>query len=246
MSYILDALKKLEHEKSRKSRGAGMINISGVHFEHERPKAAAAAGWKIALAVTIAILVTFGATWLLFRPAKGRETPVQRLAAPVSPAPSAPPVKVETAPPPVATPVVPVQQAPPAAPPAPVRVTTVSPPARSSKPEKAAVQAATATGDAAAEHTLQEPRTHTKERNAQALPADQTGAAPADIKLSGIAWQEERSARRAVVNGFLMREGGVVLGARITDIYQDRVRFSQSGKTFEIPLVSSGVSAAGK
>jgi hypothetical protein len=78
------------------------------------------------------------------------------------------------------------------------------------------------------------------------LPADQTTAAPADIKLSGIAWQEEHRARRAVVNGFLMQEGGVVSGARITDIYQDRVRFTLSGKTFEIPLVSSAVPAAGK
>jgi general secretion pathway protein B len=93
---------------------------------------------------------------------------------------------------------------------------------------------------------LQEPRSHTKELKEQAVPADQAVTAPADIKLSGIAWQEERRARRAVVNGFLMREGGVVSGARITDIYQDRVRFSQSGKTFEIPLTSSAVPAAGK
>jgi general secretion pathway protein B len=78
------------------------------------------------------------------------------------------------------------------------------------------------------------------------LPADQATAAPADIKLSGIAWQEERRARRAVVNGFLMKEGGVVSGARITDIFQNRVRFSLSGKSFEIPLVSSAVPAAGK
>ena len=78
------------------------------------------------------------------------------------------------------------------------------------------------------------------------MPADQAIAAPADIKLSGIAWQEERRARRAVVNGFLMKEGGIVSGARITDIYQDRVRFSLSGNSFEIPLVSSAVPAAGK
>ena len=73
-----------------------------------------------------------------------------------------------------------------------------------------------------------------------------TIAAPADIKLSGIAWQEDRRARRAVVNGFLMQEGGVVLGARITDIFQDRVRFSLSGSVFEIPLSSSGIPSAGK
>jgi hypothetical protein len=29
MSYILDALKKLETDKERKARGAGMVNIAG-------------------------------------------------------------------------------------------------------------------------------------------------------------------------------------------------------------------------
>ena len=71
-------------------------------------------------------------------------------------------------------------------------------------------------------------------------------AAPAGITLSGIAWQDDRRARRGVVNGFLMQEGGVVSGARITEIYQDRVRFTLSGTYFEIPLTSTGFPAAGK
>ena len=71
-------------------------------------------------------------------------------------------------------------------------------------------------------------------------------AAPAGITLSGIAGQDDRRARRAVVNGFLMQEGGVVSGARITEIYQDRVRFTLSGTYFEIPLTSTGFPAAGK
>lgn len=241
MSYILDALKKLEHEKSRKSRGDGMINISGALFENERPKPSGTAGWKIALAVTVAVLVTFGATWLLLRPAKGREKLAPLPAAQVSPAPAASQAMIETAPTPPVPPVVPVQQAPSVVPPAPARAL-----APSSKPQKTGVPAATATLDAAAELTLQELGKRTKERKGQALSADQTIAAPANIKLSGIAWQEERRARRAVVNDFLMQEGGLVSGARITDIFQDRVRFSLSGKSFEIPLVSSGVPAAGK
>jgi general secretion pathway protein B len=112
-----------------------------------------------------------------------------------------------------------------------------------SKQQTAVVPAAAPATD---DDEEQSSRRRTKERKGQAVPADQAVTAPADIKLSGIAWQEERRARRAVVNGFLMREGGVVSGARITDIYQDRVRFSQSGKAFEIPLTSSAVPAAGK
>jgi general secretion pathway protein B len=60
--------------------------------------------------------------------------------------------------------------------------------------------------------------------------------APADIKLSGIAWQDERSGRRAVINGFLLKEGAVVSGAKIVDIQADRVRFSSPGGPFEIRL----------
>ena len=62
--------------------------------------------------------------------------------------------------------------------------------------------------------------------------------APADIKLSGIAWQDDRSARRAVINGFLLKEGAVVAGATVIDIHADRVRFSTSAGIFEIKLDS--------
>jgi general secretion pathway protein B len=243
MSYILDALKKLEHEKSRKSRGNGTINISGALFEHERPRPSGTAGWKIALAVVAAVLVTFAATWQLLRPAKGREKVVAGLAPPVSP----PQLVVETAAPPLPVPpVIPVHEAPLPAAPVPSPVAPVRASAHSSKPLKAVVQVAPVAEDAAALPTMQELRKRTKEQKGQAASAGQTMAAPADIKLSGIAWQEERRARRAVVNGFLMQEGGVVSGARITDIYQERVRFSLADKTFEIPLVSSTAPATGK
>jgi len=251
MSYILDALKKLEHEKSRKSRRDGMISISGSLFENERQRPSGPAGWKIALAVTVAVLLTFGATWLFLRPGKDRVTLLPRLAVPVSPAPPAstlpavPTVTAETAPVTPVPAVVPVQQIQTAVPPVPVKSAPIRPPAPPSKPERKTVQAGTAGVDAD-EYPVQKRPPRTIERKVQALSADLSMPAPADIKLSGIAWQEERRARRAVVNGFLMQEGGVVSGARITDIYQDRVRFSLSGKIFEIPLISSTVPAAGK
>ena len=90
-----------------------------------------------------------------------------------------------------------------------------------------------------------------KDRKKQASPSDLRSAAvaitpPADIKVSGIAWQEERSARRAVVNGFLMKEGGMVAGAMISEILPERVRFSMSGGEFELSMVASGVPGASK
>lgn len=238
MSYILDALKKLEHERSRKSRGDGMINISGALFENEHPVPARLTGWKITLAVAAAVLVTFTVTWLFLRPAPERVHPAPGQAASA-------PVPAEPAPAALQPPVV-VQQTSPPEPLAPVTVVSDRPPARPSTSQKKPVKAITPAGDAAADITMQGVRKPAKERKGQELPPEQVIAAPADIKLSGIAWQDERRARRAVVNGFLMQEGGVVSGARITDIYQDRVRFSLSGKTFEIPLISSSLPAVGK
>jgi len=57
--------------------------------------------------------------------------------------------------------------------------------------------------------------------------------APADISITGIAWQDERSLRRAVINGTLVGEGAEVAGARVLEIREDRVRLSRGGQVFE-------------
>jgi general secretion pathway protein B len=54
------------------------------------------------------------------------------------------------------------------------------------------------------------------------------------ISVSGIAWQEEHSLRRAVVNGALVGEGAEVAGTKVIEIRENLVRFSQGGKTFEV------------
>ncbi len=60
----------------------------------------------------------------------------------------------------------------------------------------------------------------------------------AGLTVSGIAWQEERSLRRAVVNGNLVGEGAEVAGARIVEIGERRVKFSQGGRTISVSLSS--------
>lgn len=54
------------------------------------------------------------------------------------------------------------------------------------------------------------------------------------ITVSGIAWQDERQLRRAVINGMLVAEGADVAGATVVEIKENRVRFSRGGKFFEI------------
>lgn len=245
MSYILDALKKLEHEKNKKSRGNGMINISGVLFESEHIKPSNSNGLKFVLITVITVLLTISVTWFFLKSGKHPENNVPQPIVAVSPATKISPVKNEL------TVVLPTQSTSdtrlvrPNANPVSAKVTVHTPSAQSPKPKSVVVQSAVATEDAAALLTMIELRKRTKERKGQqVLSTGQVIAAPSDIKLSGIAWQDERRARRAVVNGFLMQEGGVISGARITDIYQDRVKFSMYDKVFEIPLVSSGISSA--
>lgn len=240
MSYILDALKKLEHEKSRKNRGDGVGSISGVLFEHERPAPARMMSWKFAFSVIVAVLVTFSVTWQFL------QTNKVRMAILPGPAPTtfqSNPAKTETTPVSSALSVVPMQHS----------STIVETAARSGTSPLAEiptpqipVKAVTSTTDPASLITLQELRKRQTTRKGQVLSSVPIVAAPADIKLSGIAYQDDRRARRAVVNGFLLQEGGVVSGAVITDIFQDRVRFSLAGNSFELSLVSSGVPASGK
>ncbi|HXC93443.1 MAG TPA: hypothetical protein VN652_05500 [Geobacteraceae bacterium] len=55
-----------------------------------------------------------------------------------------------------------------------------------------------------------------------------------EITVSGIAWQDERYLRRAVINGALVGEGAEILGAKVIEIRENRVRFSRSGEIFEV------------
>jgi general secretion pathway protein B len=57
--------------------------------------------------------------------------------------------------------------------------------------------------------------------------------------VSGIAWQDERSLRRAVINGALVGEGAEILGAKVVEIRENLVRFNRGGELFEI-VYSSG------
>lgn len=219
MSYILDALKKIEHEKNSK-RLDGRISIAGDMFQDRKQPVARVATWKIVLLILVASLVTSAGTWFVL---KGNST---RSAATIRPV-----VSQVTAPlsPPVALPIIPVTPSPqlaarPAAP-------STAIPAKSRETES----------DGDFDATPQEVRRSRKNIKTQIVIPKQSVQtvhvqAPVDIKLSGIAWQDERSARWVVINGFLLKEGAVVSGAKITDIQADRVRFSSPAGLFVIRL----------
>lgn len=224
MSYILDALKKIEHEKNKKPAPDGRVSIAGDLF-HERTRPPARSGiWKIAAVIAVASLATAAGTWFMLRGDSNKSTAVIRpvVSAPVSSAPVTPPVVT----PPVST-----RSLQPSTPVAvPQAVPTNATPARHIKTESV---------DNDEDESAQSERRINKQQKIQSPSPQQpvqTVQAPADIKLSGIAWQDERAGRRAVINGFLLKEGAVVSGAKITDIYANRVRLSSPAGQFEIRL----------
>lgn len=220
MSYILDALKKIEHEKNMKARSDGRVSISGDLFQERKQPAAKTGIWKALILITLASLVTFAGTWFVLQGDGTKSVPGIRPTVAPRPAPVNPPVVTPVLPVPAQSQVNPVV-VPPAAP----------LPIETKSRETAAL-------DESSVRKVRSTNTPVKARApSPALPV-QTVQAPADIKLSGIAWQDERTARRAVVNGFLLKEGAVVAGAKISDIQADRVRFSSSAGIFEIRLDS--------
>lgn len=219
MSYILDALKKIEHEKNRKTGLGGRVNISGDLFQERKRPAPRTGILKIVVLIAAASLVTAAGTWFALQGKEKKSSadipqPVQQIPAPVRQPVTAQPVPVPMP--------VPVQQPLPAAVPA---VAAPSVPIKS---------AAVLEDDAPPARRQRSPlKTISPRLQKQTV---LTGTAPADIKLSGIAWQDERAFRRVVINGFLLKEGATVSGAKITDIQSDRVRFSSPSGQFEIKL----------
>jgi general secretion pathway protein B len=216
MSYILDALKKIEHDKNKKIRPDGRVSISGDLFQERSRPTARAGVWKIVLLIAAASVVTGAGTWFVLLGSGKKSAAVVRPAAPPSRAPVNPPVMTPAVPSPVA--------APPVLPTAPVPA--------------ASVNTETAGGEEPSPREVRRSKKQLKVQSPSSYPkqAVQTVPPPADIKLSGIAWQDERAARRVVINGFLLKEGAVVSGAKITDIQADRVRFSSAAGQFEIKL----------
>lgn len=260
MSYILDALKKMEQEKNMKAAPKERINLSGALLKDNVRTPGKAKNSRLIGAVLIALIAASGATWFLLNKktinavTAAPKAVVQPQQAPAPPPPVPQPVptpSVTTAQSAVA-PAPPVSQVSPApqTPGTPQKTSAVAA-ASSVKPPAATVQSSPVEDEEEAR-----PRVRRQQKlAATAAPVARTVtaasdaptiAAPANIKVTGIAWQDERSARRAVVNELLMKEGNIVSGAKIVEIKSDRVRFSLSGGTFDVLLLSSSISGTGK
>jgi hypothetical protein len=222
MSYILDALKKVEREKTRKATAGGMTSISGDLFQERIKRPSPNGARKTVVVIVLVSLATFAATWFLLKDDKKKAavaSPSTVATAVIVPAP------VPNPPAPAPVPAPSPQQIP--APPA--SAAKATPPTVVPQPVAAVsddMDRATGTEKKSAKNPPPRPQ----KTSVQTIPA------PTDIKLSGIAWQEERAARRVVINGFLLQEGATVSGVKILEIHQDRVRFWSPAGIFDLRM----------
>ncbi len=61
-------------------------------------------------------------------------------------------------------------------------------------------------------------------------------AVPPSLKISAIVWYEDPSKRFAMINGTISTEGSFVDGVKVVEIHPASVRFMQNGQYFEIPI----------
>ena len=238
MSSILKALKKLEEEKSARRSdpvdiAGGIVRSGGLDRRPPRWRAAAAMVGVAAGAVL--------ATYALMGGHGGRreEPPAAPAVArpPQEPViPSSPPRGAAPAPQPAPQPQSPSRQP----------VAHPLPPGRSAagmderRPPPSPLPPGTPAAPAA-EEVLRPPLQEPPPKSAAAVPPVSSPVAPArpSFSVTGIAWQKDGASRMAVVNGTAVSRGGRVGGARVEEIYPDRVRLSLDGDTFEVTLGGS-------
>lgn len=235
MSSILKALQKLEQDKA--ARQTREPDISGA-ITRSSQRRKSQPRWLVPtvmlLVATISILVTyavmggFGSSRQTPAPPAIADIPQERPQAASQPllAPQAPVSPPETA--------------------APSRLPTAHAPrlprAPSERPGKTGAIIPVPAPNQVAPVLSVEPQTAaplpTPAQAPHAVTAEQPATAPKPptLRVSGIAWQKDSTSRLAVINGSSVTEGSMVEGARVEEIFPDRVRLSFKGSTFEIQM----------
>ncbi|WP_136526686.1 hypothetical protein [Geomonas ferrireducens] len=244
MSSILKALEKVD-ESQRPRRAAS----GGIGRGRDRRPAWLLPAWTLGGA-SVAAIVTYALMGGFTRPTTVAEKPARPAVA------EAPAKTVQH---PVAEKQQPVQQPVAAKPGEPVAKTSAkpvaqsTPPALAAKPVRSTAKVAAtpaATKQQAAVKVTQPLQKVRPVSNAALQPASMEAAAVAAvvpdpapqksrpaIRVSGIAWQNSSEASFAMVNGHALRQGAVVEGYKLEQIYEDSVRFSNSkGNSLVVPL----------
>jgi general secretion pathway protein B len=242
MSVILDALKKLDREKSSRRNGMPNIAVEILRADLPRPRKRILL-YFIAVSIATAATTYVGMAQFGFFLKSSPPIPVN-LPPPTkqgSPAPSKSDLSGSSLPAAV-TPPAPVQS------PEPVRSSRgeaiqMSPKTESDAEHKissvAPVEKKTSQNLASEEAKIAPPNTIRLPDQAP----ERSITTPLSLRVSGIIWSEEPSKRIAVINGIPITEGSVIEGVKVVEIHPTRVRFFHNNRSFEIPL---GVSYTNK
>ena len=217
MSLILDALKKLDREKS--SRRNGTANIAVEILRPDPPRPAKRMLWYFAAVsitavatacITYAVIAGFGIMSKSSPPTTVNPPPGQQAATALLPRDtvinstdeiSRAPAKIQD----------------------------------SAESKKSAIPPLRK--KAGRDIFTKEPDVVPETMKKSAEPTPRVSVAPQpSLKLSGIIWQEEPSERRAMINGRIATEGSIIEGVKVVEIHPTRVRFLHNGRHFEISL----------
>lgn len=213
MSNILDALRKAQDEKCRVSDHSGtareaLLTNRPVRNRNEVNK-------RVIILAGSGVLLLGLVAWWLYGPSKPVSAPqttdLARVA--LSPAAAVPPVSNSASSSSPLLPAIPTQ-------PVPSQVTA------------ALHRAENRPNLRKSEGIKKEPETATPSAPSTTV----ISSLPEGIKLTGIAWQDSRKMRRAVINDVLVGEGTVVAGAKVLEIRPGLVRFEKNGAVFEAAL----------
>ena len=274
MSLILDALKKLDREKSSRRKGTANIAAEILRPDPRLPRkrillyfSAFSLTAVAAAVITYGVVGGYGFLW--------KSSP----AAPVSPpastqqVASAPPQSgplPKPSPPAPVNPPAPSQQVPsaplksdslpkpspsaPVNPPALGRQAPPAPPSRTPVPDAREeisrvppkIQESAESNPPATSPVEKKASRNVVSKEAEVAPggakkfpepsSKESATTPPRLKISGIVWHEEPSERRAVINGSFTKEGSVIEGVKVVEIFPTRVRFFHNGRTFEISV----------
>jgi len=222
MSLILDALKKLDREKS--SRRNRTASIAVEILRPDRPRS----GKKIPLYFAAVSLTAIAAAALTYGMIAGFGFPSK--SSPPAPV-NLPPPSQEVAPPPASR--EPVREARDEISRVPPKIQTPAE-SRAESKDPATVQVEKKASQKVVPEEANVAPGNAK-RTAEPTPKE-SAPTPPSLKLSGILWHEEPSERRAMINGMILIEGSVIEGVKVVEIHPTRVRLSHNGRPFEISI----------
>lgn len=210
MSSILEALKKLEEEKSTRRNGMGNLagKVAKTSRRTRQTSALLIAGGMLAVAI-VSILVTYVAMNGFSSHRSDRTAGKEQSGAARDGASQAGPPPIET-----------IQIIP----------TPLAAPAAISRKPAPPVSA----GRNASPSPQPDARGQANLAGQSERPTP--GKSLPSLTVSGIAWQKDNTNRMAVVNATPVREGSTVEGAMVREILPDRVRFSVDGRDVEVLL----------